>query len=431
MISTLFKRLSDKKYLFLALIITLIVVIGKALKLHPFYSFESIGDEVFYYTESDYLEKYGFYKSLSQGTSVLFSIIILFFSKLFATSLLIGGRIYSVISFLTSTLLLYNILKKHTRLSLESVILILIYFATMCKGWLWLELADLAAMPFVFGSLYLLLQNNGYRNIVISSLLLFLGFAIKPTCFIMLPAFIAGLALMRYRINGLKTAAYSVLIYGSVFLFSFVLYHIPGYQIHGKLMLESKNHTYNGDKRVENKISWVERNVYLQKYNVNNKPNNWHITWEEVDSFKSLHPEINLNMSITEYVKENPANHLKKILKEQFLFLPYEIQSGFFFCKWNIVNHIIRNDTVIKLLTLLLLAGIYFKERETIKNNFVLLLLSITYFLSLSIYSLIDIQSNWLLWCFPFFAIPIVSFLTKYVNIALLVLLQLLFIVLI
>ncbi len=429
MISTLLNRLSSKKYLLIAIIITLIVVIIKALKQHPIYSLENIGDESFYYPESVYLEKYGLYKSLSQGTSVLFSIIIVLFSKIFSTSLLIAGRIYSVIAFLISSVLLYKILAKYTRLSLAAIAFTLVYFATMCRGWLWLELADLSSMPFVYGSLYLLLQNKGYKNIVISSLLLFLGFAIKPTCLIMLPAFIAGLFMLQYRSEGIGKAAMNAIVYGSVFVFFFGLYHIPGYQTYGKLMLESKNHTYNGDKRVENKTSWVERNVYLQKYNVNNKPNNWHITWAEVDSFKALHPEINLNQSITQYVKENPTAHLKKILKELFLFLPYEIQSGFFFYKWNIINHWIKNDMVIKFIGLLLIAGFYFKEREVLKNNIILVLLGTAYFLCLSIYSLIDIQSNWLLWCFPFLALPIISLLTKHINIALLVLLQLLFIV--
>lgn len=423
----LLNKFNAEKYFKYAVIIAIITVIIKAYFEHSISSTILAGDESFYYQESEYLKKYGLYKSLTQGTSLLFSIIIVLCSKLFGTTLLVAGRIYSVIAFVASSAILYKILKKYTELSAAIIAFTLIYFAGMCRTWLWVELADLASMPFVLGALYLILHNKGYVSVALSGLLLFLGFAIKPTCLIMLPAFIVGVAVLRYRTYGLKQSAISVLIMGSIFVFCFGLYHLPGYKEQGRLMLESKNHTYNGEKRVENKTSWVERNVYLELYNVNNKINNWHITWEEVDTFKMLHPEINLNLSTSEYITQNPIAHLKKTISKIALFLPYEIQSGFFFCKWNIVNHWVKNYFIIQFITMLLIVSMYVREREIIKKNNVLFLIVSVYFLSLSLYVFIDLQSNWLLWCISFFALPVVSFLTRYINITALIILQILF----
>jgi hypothetical protein len=428
--SALLSKLSEKKYLMVAVIITILVVIVKAFLSQPLTSTFLFGDEPSYLMEAEYLEKYGIYKSLSQGTSVLLSMIILIFSKLFFVNLLMAGRIYSVIAFLISTVLLYKILKKYSTLSTAIIAFTLIYFATISKGWLWRELADIASMPFVLGSLYFLFQNKGYTSAALSGLILFLGFAIKPTCLLMIPAFTTGIAVLSYKNYGFKQATLCTVIWISVFVSLFGLYHIPGYQVYNKLMLESKNHVYDGEERIEKKSSWVERNVYMARYNTDENINYWNVTWDIVDSFKKANPEINLNISASEYMIQNPIHHLKQVTLKIVSFLPYEIQSGFFFSIWNKINNLIKNYTIIKFVTLLLIAGIYLKERDLIKKNYTLFIVASLYYLCLSLYIFIDLQNNWIVWCMPIFALPVVSFLTRYVNITVLILLQLCFIVL-
>ena len=430
MISTLLNKFKENNYILFAVITTIITVIFKAYLHQPLNSTFQFGDEPSYLMESDYLAKYGLYNSLSQGTSVVLSLMIVLCSKIFSTSLLIAGRIYSVIAFSVSAIVLFRILKKYTTLSLSIIAFTLIYFATMCKGWLWRELADLAAMPFVLGSLYFLLQNKGFKSAALSGLFLFLGFAIKPTCLLMIPAFVAGTATLTYKTYGFKQSAISTLIWIGVFIPLFGLYHIPGYQVYNKLMLESKNHTYDGEKRVENKSSWVERNVYMARYNTDENTNYWNVTWETVDSFKKANPQINLNLGTSEYMMQNPVHHLKQVGLKIVSFLPYEIQSGFFFSLWTKINSLLKNDAILKFITLLLIASIYFRERELIKNNSTLFIVASLYFISLSLYVFIDLQNNWVVWCMPIFALPVVSFLTRYINIAVLILLQLGFIVL-
>ncbi len=430
MISALLNKFSEKRYLLFAVITTIIAVIVKAYLQQPINGTFLFGDEPSYLMESDYLAKHGLYNSLSQGTSVLLSIMIVLCSKIFSTNLLIAGRIYSVIAFSVSALVLFRILKKYTTLSSSIIAFTLIYFATMCKGWLWRELADLAAMPFVLSSLYFLLQNKGFKCAALSGLFLFLGFAVKPTCLLMIPAFIAGTAVLTYKTYGFKQSAISALIWIGVFIPLFGLYHIPGYQVYNKLMLESKNHTYDGEKRVENKSSWVERNVYMSRYNTDENTNYWNVTWETVDSFKKANPQINLNLGASEYMMQNPSYHSKQVGLKILSFLPYEIQSGFFFSIWTKINSLIKNDAILKFITLLLIAGIYFKERELIKNNYTLFIVASLYFLCLSLYVFIDLQNNWVVWCMPIFALPVVSYLTRYINIAVLILLQLGFIIL-
>lgn len=430
MISAFLNKFNEKKYLLFAVITTIITVIIKAYLHHPLNATTQFGDETSYLLESDYLANHGLYKSLSQGTSVLLSVLILLCSKIFSTNLLLAGRIYSVVAFFISAFVLLKILKKYTNLSNAIIAFTLIYFATMCKEWLWRELADLPAMSFVLSSLYFLLQNKGYKSAALSGLFLFLGFAIKPTCLLMIPAFVAGTAALTYKTNGFKQSAISTLIWIGVFIPLFGLYHIPGYQVYNKLMLESKNHTYDGEKRVENKSSWVERNVYMARYNTDENTNYWNVTWETVDSFKKANPQINMNLGASEYITQNPVHHLKQVGLKILSFLPYEIQSGFFFSIWTKINSLLKNNAIIKFITLLLIAGIYFKERDLIKNNYTLFIVASLYFLSLSFYVFIDLQNNWVVWCMPIFALPVVSFLTKYIHIAVLLLLQLGFIIL-
>ena len=430
MISALLNKFSEKKYLLFAVTTTIIAVIVKAYLHQPLNSTFLFGDEPSYLLESDYFAKYGLYKSLSQGTSVLFSAIIVLCSKIFSTNLLLAGRIYSVIAFLTSTFVLFKILKKHTNLSNTIIAFTLIYFATMCKGWLWRELADVAAMPFILSSLYFLLHNKGYKSAALSGLFLFLGFAIKPTCLLMIPAFVAGTAILSFRTNGFKQSAISTLIWIAVFIPLFALYHIPGYQVYNKLMLESKNHTYDGEKRVEKKSSWVERNVYMARYNTDKNTNYWNITWETIDSFKKANPQINLNLSASEYMMQNPVHHLKQVVFKICSFLPYEIQSGFFFSIWTKINKLLKNDTTLKFVTLLLIASCYVRERDLIKKNYTLFIVASLYYLCLSLFIFIDLQNNWIVWCMPIFALPVVSVLTRYVNIPVLLSLQLCFILL-
>jgi hypothetical protein len=127
---------------------------------------------------------------------------------------------------------------------------------------------------------------------------------------------------------------------------------------------------------------------------------------------------------------QNPVHHLKQVGLKIVSFLPYEIQSGFFFSLWTKINSLLKNDAILKFITLLLIASIYFRERELIKNNSTLFIVASLYFISLSLYVFIDLQNNWVVWCMPIFALPVVSFLTRYINIAVLILLQLGFIVL-
>ena len=178
----------------------------------------------------------------------------------------------------------------------------LIYFATIAlHAWLWKWIAG-------YDSIWHFLLRRGFTAILrskrriywyllLAGLLIFMGFAVKlPVVVFAVP----GLALFIFLRQLTKEVWMRNMLQALLFLVCFggcfVVYHVPGYQVYHKLMLEDKNHTYQGGSRVEYPVTWNEKNIYFELYNVHHRPNKWAVSFEEVDSFERQHPEINLKM---------------------------------------------------------------------------------------------------------------------------------------
>lgn len=388
------------------------------------------GDEDYYAAEAAYLSQYGFSAALSQGTSFVLSLLLYLTSKLFFTDFLTGGRILSIICFATACRLFYKCLQRFQGLSVPERYFGVIGMATLCMGWLWKALADIPAMCFILGAFYLLSSASKRWKTPLAGITLFLGFAVKPIVLFTIPGFLLVCLFHNRKTVPFSSRAIKTIIFMTGFIASFVIYHIPGYLTYHKIMLESKDHHYVGKERVENVNRWNERNIYFEAYNPNHRRNKWAVSWAEVDSFKQQHPEIDLNLGYTAYAKAHTGVWAKNIASKMFLDLPYSIQSEFFFEKWTVVNRWLKNDFVLRILTLLLIAAICIHQRRFIKENAALLMAPFTYFAILCAYLIPQLEDNWLLFCIPFLALPVVKFLVRYINVYVLVGLQVVYILL-
>ncbi len=415
-------KLNEKYIPCILWFIIVFIIVGRYL--HFPFSSPPNGDEPFYINEIDYLARYGWYNSLSQGNSFFYLLLVFLFSKVCFVSFLTSARILSALFFIVCCRLFVKCFERFANVSYADKYVALTFFCVIASGWVMKGLPDLVCVACMLGAFLLATGAGTYRRVIFAGLLLFIGFAVKPIALFAFPA----LALFLF-LNGLKKEGWgkgvikSILFSGS-FVLSFVAYHVPGYMAYHKIMLEDKNHIYSGAQRIQSTTTWGERNTYYELYNLHHKPNKWAITWGEVDSFKQQHPEINLNVSFGQYVSNNTGAWLKHICANVFLALPYSINHGFFFAKWTSINKVINNFIIIKLLSLVLIAGICLFEFKFIRSNLLLLFVPFLFYLGLSCYITTQLEDNWLLFCLPFLALPVVKFLMRYVNVFVLLALQ-------
>lgn len=385
------------------------------------------GDELYYVMEADYLTEYGFMQSLAQGTSFVYTVLVVLFTKLFFTTGLIAARILSVVSFLICCVLLLRCLRYFPMVTHADRYLCLSFFAIACNGWLFVALADIVGMVFFLAGFLLILRSGKLYSIALAGVLFFMGFACKPVALLLLPG-IVGFLFFRNLKNDKWQSAIKAAVLSVSFLASFAVYHLPGYNMYHKLMLEDKSHNYHGKERVATLPGRRELEMYY--LTVPHKHSTvFSITVGEVNDYIRQHPEVNLNCSYADIITRYTGIWVKNGMHSLFFILTYTIQSGFFFTKWTVINKFIDSFFIIHILTLLLYSAICLAMRQYIKQSLLYFLIPFSFAVILAFYALGHYESNWLLLCTPFLALPVVKFLTKYANIYLLLSLQLLYIV--
>ncbi len=304
------------------------------------------------------------------------------------------------------------------------------YLAVICSGWCWKGLPDIVSLTFLFGAIYLIAGPAKKMDMVVAAVFMLCAFATKPTAIFYFPSLLIAILIFARRQGNMQLGLINSILFAGAFAVCFIVYHIPGYMTYGRLMLEDKNHTYVGAQRVENKVSWNDANVYFEKYNPQHKENIWAITMEEVDSFRTNHPEQKLYEGHIAFAINSPQKFISNTSDKIFLILPYHIQGGLFFAKWTIINRFIHSMFIIKLLSLLLIGGIFVMERRFVKQNLLMFVLPLSYYVFLSLYVFAQMQDNWILCCLPLLAIPVAKFLADRVNLLLLMALQIVYIML-
>jgi hypothetical protein len=382
------------------------------------------GDEPYYIGEVEYLSKYGLYPALTQGTSPLYSVFIYLPAKLFSISYVISARVLSILFYLLSCLVIAACFNDFKKIN-NAKYLALTFFAVICKIWLWKGLPDLICTFFILSSFLCAIRAKGNTMLFVAGILFFLAMAVKPVAIFMFPGMVLFVFLKMkmpddYRVQVKKTG-----LFISGFLVCFFAYYYPGYSAYGKLMLEDKNHIYINETRVDNAHTWNELNNYFEIYkDVHKKPNKWAVSFDEVIEFKKNHPQVELNLSLIQFLKEYPSIWFHNTFEKIFFDLSMYSQSGLFFYKWTSVNTWIKSYSTIKVIACFIFLIFLWIERSFLKINFLLFIPFLAYFICLSAYCIPQLENNWLLCCLPFFSLPIDKFFCDKVNIFILLALQ-------
>ncbi len=382
------------------------------------------GDEGYYTMEVNYLSKYGTYLSLAQGNSFVNTILIYCFSKIFSLNFLIGSRVLSWIFFLVDGVLFLKCFERFKGIGVRERYFGLIFFAGISSAWIGKGLPDLICFSLLLCCFYVLSLKTGYKQLLFSAVLVFLAFAVKPIAILAIPGVLVFVFFTNIKTAGVVSNSVKATIFIAGFSACFIVYEIPGYQLNHRLMLEDKNHFYHGAVQVPSSNSWPERCTYFAAYNPNHRATEWQVTWEEVDSFKAQHPDINLKLGYVQYARAYFSTWISEIGNKIFLSLPAFTQDGFFFSRWTLINRFIKSYLVIRILTLLLISSIYFFERRFIKDNLLLFAIPFLFAVCISVYIITPLQNNWLMYSLPFLALPVFRFLSRYVNTVILFSLQ-------
>ena len=419
-----------KKYLFLQLpasylkifswlIVGIIMLVS--LKAHPINSI-MLGDEPGYFTELDYLNHYGFYQSLAQGMSFGYTGLLFIFSKLIPINAFFVMKFFSAGCYVACCLVILKIFDRFENIAFETKYLGMVFFAYFSSSSIWRALPDVAHCLAILLAILALLNKGNYKQVVIASLMVFFAFTIKPIAIFYIPGI-----LLYFLVNKsvlLKQRIVNILLFIVVFTSCFVVYHIPGYQTYGKLMLEDKGHMYVGSKRINATTTWNEINTYFEVYNPNKRVNKWHVTVDEVNEYKKDHPG-ELNLSYFQFLQKHFDVWARNTSSKIFLDLPYYTDGGMFYHKWTFINRWIKNTMVIEFISLIIFIVFYYFEKDFIKKNLILMV-PFLFFVFLSVYDIPQLEGNWLISCVPFFAVPIMQFLQRKIGAYLILLGQLL-----
>ncbi len=372
----------------------------------PFHS-TLTGDEPYYLSEVKYLAEYGFYNSLSQGTSFAYTSMLYIFSKIIHADFEVSMKIFSTISYLLSCFVLLKILGCFKKIDNETKYVGMLFYAYCYCGHMCLLLPNATNALFVMLGILSLLKLNNYKGIALSGLMFFIAFIVKPIALFYIPGIL--LYLIIDNRNDIMTRLKNCSLFFAIFITGFIIYHIPSYQRYGKLMLEDKNHTYAAGIRKESQVPADQKSIYYIVYNPNKRINIWLVTVNEVEEFKEKHPEIKLNLSHTEFIKTYTKIWLTNSMEKIFLDIPFHVDLGIYYHKWTTVNKWINNLTIIKFGSLLILLFCCYKEREFIgANRF--LIAPLVYLCFLSLYLIAQLENGWLLSSIPFFALPILQY---------------------
>ena len=384
---------------------------------------ELLGDEPFYNEEVKYLAQYGLYNSLSQGSSFIYSLLVFCFSKIFFINFILSARILSTIFFLLSCILIFKIVQKLPGYERETKFFTVLAFFLIAKAFTWEVLPDFFCCTFVLLALYSVVTKNKYYWIK-AAVFCFIAFACKPIAIFTVPPFIY-LVFFSDKGSALLKRIARVFYFTVVFLFIFFIYHIPGYQKFGKLMLETKSHAYQGVVRVENDFNYNQINAYFLLYpEIHKKPNKWGITPDDVRQFKKDHPDVNLDISYSEFVTQHTKVWLAGLWDKFFDFLPYHILVVTFIAKYSMIGRFITSKIVIDVVAILLLCFFYFKDWKATKLNINIFSFLILYFVLFSIYVLPQLEDNWFMFFLPLMALPVINTLCKNFNILILFAIQ-------
>ena len=365
------------------------------------------GDQFYYLNEAIKLSEHGAYKVMSEGTSIIYSFIVLLLSKITSLKLLVVGKLMNFF-FLAATAVVFYLLsrvvfKANRQFSIFISTLYVLSFQYYCFK----MLSDITNNFFLISGIliFFLSQNNKKSNsvvfIIISAIIFSISIGIRPTSILFSLAFILALFLVK-KINTKNKLSFLIVV-----IVCFFVLQLPSLLEKQKISLENKNKKWQGNEKVDKSVSWEQINSYYVLFpELHKKKSKFLIDIKDVEDFYKTNPN------------ELPASTIKIFLKSPkktvFQLIRNWKQINVYF--WSPLGLAILNNSVIItiisfIITPLLITYFFLKLKTDL--SFKLTATTIAAYLAMLLYSSIAlIESNWVFVCVPFFLL----WFYKYIN---------------
>lgn len=368
------------------------------------------GDQLYYLNEVNKLSELGFYAVLSQGTSIVYSYIVLFLSYFFGVNYLIAGKLINFIFIIITAFVFYSIMKKVFKIGTLFSVFIALFYVYSFDHYTYKMLSDVINNFFLASGVllfYISFKETYKRNytIILSAVLFGLSTSCRPTSFLFVLAFVLSIIFIDkipWKMKGSFLMVITIIL---------LLFQTPSLIEKKTISKENKNTVWVGDVKVNKAVSWKHINAYFVLFPDVHKQNS---------KFKVDRKEV------IEYVEKNPG-----VLPEssfQLLLSHPKVWIKHFTINWKTINriyfsvfglHLIWSNLFFSLLLSCLLMPfllIYFLKNHrrkpiAVSGSFFMISLYTAFFFFAQ-YALVE--ENWFLIVLPFFLGLVYLELKKY-----------------
>ena len=368
------------------------------------------GDQLYYLNEVNKLSELGFYAVLSEGTSIVYSYIVLFLSYCFGANYLIAGKLMNFGFIIITAFVFYSIMKRVFKIDTLFSIFIALCYVYSFDHYINKMLSDITNNFFLASGflLFYIYFKETYKKryfIILSAVLFGLSTSCRPTSFLFVLAFVLSIIFIDkipWKMKGSFLMVFTIIS---------LLFQTPSLIEKGTISVENKNTVWIGDVKVNKAVSWNHINAYFVLFPEVHK---------QTSKFKVDRKDV------IEYVEKNPG-----VLPESSfqLLLSYpRVWFKHFTINWKTISRIyfsafgfqlFWSNLFISLLISCLLMPfllIYFlknhrREPIAIRGSFFMISLYTASFFAAQ-YALLE--ENWLLIVSPFFLGLVYLELKKY-----------------
>ena len=384
-------------FLFLFLISTLFLF---TLRIHSAINEINItsGDQLYYLNEAIKLSELGLYKVMSEGTSIVYSLIVLLFSKITSLNLLVVGKLMNFF-FLPATGVLFYLLSRDVfKANKEFSVFISTLYVLSFQHYCFKMLSDITNNFFLLSGLliFFLSQKNKKSKrmllIIISAILFSISIGIRPTSILFSLAFIAALFLIR-EINLKHKAIFLIVV-----TICFVVLQLPSILEKQEISFENKNKRWQGKEKVNKSVSWEQINSYYVLFpERHKKKSKFLIDVKEVEEFYKNNPS-ELPATTVQILLKNPKKTIFQLIRN------WKQINTYFWSPFGL--NMLANSVLITIISFILTPFIiiYFFLKLKTELSFKITALTLSSYLIMLLYfSIALIESNWVFVCIPFF----------------------------
>lgn len=355
------------------------------------------GDQLYYLNEVIKLSEHGAYRVMSEGTSIVYSFIVLLLSKLTSLKLLVVGKLMNFFFLPATGVVFYFLSRVAFKASIQFSVFVSILYVLSFQHYCFKMLSDITNNFFLIsGVLMFFMSQKNNKNkrgvfIIISAALFSISIGVRPTSILFSLAFITALFLLK-KIN-LKDKIQFLIVVSTCFIFL----QLPSLVEKQKISLEDKNKIWQGKAKVDKPVSWALINAYYVLYPERHKKRSkFMIDTKEVELFYQKNPK-KLPTSTIQILLKSPK---KTILQ---LATNWKQINVYFWSPLGL--GLIWSNALATIVSFILtpLILIYFLLKIKKELSFKLTALSTLIYLATLLYSSIAlIESNWVFVCVPF-----------------------------